>query len=168
MRTPQHNKVNIVEVTPTTGEVFTAGTTHRIELPISALGDPKDLIIYPISLEYIRFMIEANTANKGEQSIKISELSAEYNNYASVESVTIGEGSGVKVYPNPVSNGSFTVSSSKIINAVDVYSIAGTTVASMKCEGNNVTIDAIDFPKGVYLVKVETEAGASTSNLIVK
>ena len=168
LRTPQHTKVNKIDVAPTSGEVFAAGTTHRIELPISALGDPADLIIYPITLQYINFTISANTAYKGEQSIKISELSAEYNNYASVESVTIGEGSGVKIYPNPVTDGAFTVSSSKVINGVDVYSISGATVASVKCDSNNVTIDASDFAKGVYLVKVETEAGASTSKLIVK
>ena len=168
LRTPQHTKVNKIDVAPTSGEVFAAGTTHRIELPISALGDPADLIIYPITLQYINFTISANTAYKGEQSIKVTELSAEYNNYASVESVTIGEGSGVKIYPNPVTDGAFTVSSSKVINGVDVYSISGATVASVKCESNNVTIDASDFAKGVYLVKVETEAGASTSKLIVK
>ena len=168
MRTPQHTKVNKIDIAPTSGEVFAAGTTHRIELPISALGDPADLIIYPITLQYINFTISANTAYKGEQSIKISELSAEYSNYASVESVTIGEGSGVKIYPNPVTNGVFTVSSSKAIEAVDVYSISGATVVSVKCEGNNVTIDATGFAKGVYLVKVETEAGTSTSKLIVK
>ena len=168
LRTPQHTKVNKIDVAPTSGEVFAAGTTHRIELPISALGDPADLIIYPITLQYINFTISANTAYKGEQSIKVTELSAEYNNYASVESVTIGEGSGVKIYPNPVTEGAFTVSSSKVINGVDVYSISGATVASVKCESNNVTIDASDFAKGVYLVKVETEAGASTSKLIVK
>ena len=168
LRTPQHTKVNKIDIAPTSGEVFAAGTTHRIELPISALGDPADLINYPITLQYINFAINANTAYKGEQSIKISELSAQYNNYASVESVTIGEGSGVKIYPNPVTDGAFTVSSSKVINGVDVYSISGATVASVKCESNNVTIDASDFAKGVYLVKVETEAGASTSKLIVK
>ena len=168
MRSPLHTKVNKVDIAPTLGEVFAAGTTHRIELPISLLGDPADLINYPITINYINFAINANTAYKGEQSIKISELSAEYNNYASVESVTIGEGSGVKIYPNPVTNGVFTVSSSKAIEAVDVYSIAGSTVASVKCDGNNVTIDATGFAKGVYLVKVETEAGTSTSKLIVK
>ena len=167
MRTPQHTKVNKVDIESTSG-VFAAGTTHRIELPISALGDATDLINYPISLQYINFAINANTAYKGEQSIKISELSAEYNNYASVESVTIGEGSGVKVYPNPVTNGAFTVSSTNTIEAVDVYSISGITVSSVKCEGNNVAIDATSFAKGIYLVKVETEAGASISKLIVK
>ena len=148
--------------------VFAAGTTHRVEIPISALGDPNDLILYPITLQYIRFSIEANTANKGEQSIKVSELSAEYNNYASVESITIGEGSGVKIYPNPVEGGSFTVTSSQTINKVDVYSVAGAIVASKECNDNNVTIDASNLADGVYFVKVETEKGTETSKIIVK
>ena len=168
LRTPQHNKVNTVEVNPTSGEAFVAGTTHRVEIPISALGDPADLINYPITLQYIRFNIEANTANKGEQSIKVTELSAEYNNFASVESITIGEGSGVKIYPNPVDGGSFTVTSSQTINKVDVYSVAGANVVSKSCNDNNVTVDASALTTGIYMVTVETETGATTSKLIVK
>lgn len=168
LRTPQHNKVNTVEVVPTTGEVFAAGTTHRVEIPISSLGNPEDLINYPISMQYLRFSIEANTAYKGEQSIKITELSAEYSNYASVESVTVGEGGGVKVYPNPVSDGSFTVSASKVINSVDLYSIAGAKVMSKDCDNKIVTIDASSLTSGVYLIRVEAENDATISKLIVK
>ena len=168
LRTPLHNKVNKVDINPASGEVFAAGATHRIELPISALGDPADLILYPITLQYINFTINANTAYKGEQSIKVTELSAEYNNYASVESITIGEGSGVKIYPNPVDGGSFTVTSSQTINKVDVYSVAGVNVASKVCNDNSVTVDASALIAGIYMVTVETETGTTTSKLIVK
>ena len=168
LRTPLHNKVNKVDINPASGEVFAAGATHRIELPISALGDPADLILYPITLQYINFTINANTAYKGEQSIKVTELSAEYNNYASVESITIGEGSGVKIYPNPVDGGSFTVTSSQTINNVDVYSVAGVNVASKVCNDNSVTVDASALIAGIYMVTVETETGTTTSKLIVK
>ena len=168
LRTPQHSKLNKLELKPTSGEVWESGKTHRIELPISELGDPADLILYPLSLHYINFTIETNSAYKGEQSIKISELSAEYNNYASVEQIIVGEGSGVKVYPNPVTDGVFTVTSSKELKSVEVYSIAGVAVASVECEGNAVTVNAAGLAKGVYFVKVETEAGSSSSKLIVK
>ena len=168
LRTPQHTKINKLELKPSTGEVWESGKTHRIELPISELGDPADLILYPLSLHYINFTIETNSAYKGEQSIKISELSAEYNNYASVEQIIVGEGSGVKVYPNPTTDGVFTVTSSKELKCVDVYSIAGVAVASIECEGNAVTVNAAGLAKGVYFVKVETEVGVSTSKLVVK
>ena len=168
LRTPLHNKVNKVDINPASGEVFAAGATYRIELPISALGDPADLINYPVTLQYINFTINANTAYKGEQSIKVTELSAEYNNYASVESITIGEGSGVKIYPNPVDGGSFTVTSSQTINKVDVYSVAGVNVASKVCNDNSVTVDASALIAGIYMVTVETETGTTTSKLIVK
>ena len=168
LRTPLHNKVNKVDINPASGEVFAAGATYRIELPISALGDPADLINYPVTLQYINFTINANTAYKGEQSIKVTELSAEYNNYASVESITIGEGSGVKIYPNPVEGGSFTVTSSQTINKVDVYSVAGVNVASKVCNDNSVTVDASALIAGIYMVTVETETGTTTSKLIVK
>ena len=168
LRSPKHTKINKLELKPTTGEVWEAGATHRIEFPISELGDPADIILYPLSLHYINFTIETNTAYKGEQSIKISELSAEYNKYSSVEQVIVGEGSGVKLYPNPVTDGVFTVATSKELKSVDVYSIAGVAVQSLKCESNVVTINASNLAKGVYFVKVETEAGVSTSRLVVK
>ncbi|MBR5551260.1 MAG: phosphodiester glycosidase family protein [Muribaculaceae bacterium] len=168
LRTPQHTKLNKLELKPSTGEVWEASKIHRIELPINELGNPTDLILYPISLHYIEFTIEINSAYKGEQSIKVGELSAEYNNYASVEQIIVGEGSGVKVYPNPTTDGVFTVSSSKELKRVDVYSIAGVAVASVECEDNAVTVNAAGLAKGVYFVKVETEAGVSTSKLVVK
>ena len=168
LRTPKHTKINKLELKPTTGEVWEAAKTHRIELPISELGDPADLILYPLSLHYINFTIETNSAYKGEQSIKISELSAEYENYASVEQIVMEEGSGVKVYPNPVTDGVFSVSSSKCLKEVSVYTIAGAMVESVDCEGNNVTVNATDLDKGVYFVKVETETGVYTSKIIVK
>ena len=168
LRTPQHSKLNKLELKPTSGEVWESGKTHRIELPISELGDPADLILYPLSLHYINFTIETNSAYKGEQSIKISELSAEYKNFASVENIVIGEGSGVKVYPNPVSGESFTVTSSSDIKKIDVFSTTGAKVVSQKANGNNVTVDASALSAGVYFVKVETEAGSSSSKLIVK
>ena len=168
LRTPQHSKLNKLELKPTSGDVWELGKTHRIELPISELGNPADLILYPLSLHYINFTIETNASYKGEQSIKISELSAEYNNYASVENIVIGEGSGVKVYPNPVSGESFTITSSSDIKKIDVFSTTGAKVVSQKANGNNVTVDASALSAGVYFVKVETESGASTSKLIVK
>ena len=168
LRTPQHTRVNKIDIAPTTGDVFAAGTTHRIELPISALGDPADLINYPITLQYINFTISANTAYKGEQSIKVSEISAEYTNYASVESITIGENSNVKIYPNPVDGGIFTVSSSQEIKTVKVYAISGTKILDQKGEGNLITIDASLLTSGIYLIQVETEGGATASKLIVK
>lgn len=168
LRTPQHTKLNKLELKPTSGEVWESGKTHRIELPISELGDPADLILYPLSLHYINFTIEINSAYKGEQSIKISELSAEYKNFASVENIIVGEGSGVKIYPNPVRGESFTVTSTNEIKKVDVFSTTGAKVVSQKGTGNIVTIDATALSAGVYFVKVETEIGASTSKLIVK
>ena len=168
LRTPQHTKINKLELKPATGDVWEAGKTHRIELPISELGDPADLILYPLSLHYINFTIETNSAYKGEQSIKISELSAEYNNYASVESITIGEGGGVKIYPNPVSNGMFTVSTTKVMKKVEVYSITGVKAVSKIVNDNVVTIDASSLVSGLYLVQIETENSTSISKLIVK
>ena len=41
-------------------------------------------------------------------------------------------------------------------------------VIAQKCNDNNVTVEASALSSGIYLVKVETEIGTTTSKLIVK
>lgn len=168
MRSAQHTKINTVEVEPAEGDVFAAGVTSRIELPISALGEPEDLILYPISLHYIRFMIEANAAYKGEQTIKVSEISAEYNDYSSIERIVVNGDADVSIYQNTIANGQFNVSSSMNITRFSVFTISGMQVLSQAGCGKQMWVDASALNSGVYIATVETDCGIKTMKLIVK
>ncbi len=169
LRTQSQTRTNWVEILPTSGTAFVAGETHVVEIPISALGEPSDLILYPISLHCVKFTIEKNDAYKGEQSIKLNELSAEYYNYsAGVENVSVEEKNQPRIYPNPVTDGVFSISSGMLIKKVDVYSVGGAKVVSQNVSDYNVTVNVADLTSGVYVVVVENETGNSIQRIIVK
>lgn len=169
LRTQSQTRTNWVEILPSSGSSFVAGETHTIEIPISALGDPADLILYPVSLHCIKFTIEKNDAYKGSQVIKFNELSAEYYNYsAGVESIVVGKNKAVKIIPNPIIDGSFSVTSGDMIKGVKVYSIAGVNVATVECDDYNVSVDVSMLSVGTYIVVVETETGNIIQRIIKK
>ena len=169
LRTQSQTRTNWVEILPTSGTAFVAGETHVVEIPISALGEPSDLILYPISLHCVKFTIEKNDTYKGEQSIKLNELSAEYYNYsAGVENVSVEEKNQPRIYPNPVTDGVFSISSGMLIKKVDVYSVGGAKVVSQNVSDYNVTVNVADLISGVYVVVVESETGNSIQRIIVK
>lgn len=149
---------------------FLPNTDYEVELPISLVGDPADLIIYPLSVHAVKFNIVSSSSNKGDQTINLYDVTAYYDNYdSSVEAVGSDNG-GVRIYPNPASDGCFTVAAATAVKAVKVYSLAGAEVA--RAEGNaqaaNVIVDIKGLSAGVYLVKAETASGTVSSKLIVK
>ena len=168
LRTPQNLRANKVDILPASGENFAAGETHTIELPVSALGDPSDLALYPLTLHYIQFNIELNSSNKGEQSVKVSEISAEYSNYSGVDEMPAGAGSSVKVYPNPVTDGVFTVASGREIQQISVYTMSGLNVVRQECGGKSEVMVSTSLAEGIYVVTIETKQGTEYAKLVVK
>ncbi len=169
LRTQSITRTNWVEILPSSGTSFIAGETHVVEISISALGEPTDLILYPVSLHCLKFIIEKNDTYKGAQSIKLNELSAEYNNYsAGIEKIVMDKIHSVKIYPNPVTDGIFTVSSKEIVKSIDVYTVTGISVISINCSDYIVPVDIASLPVGVYMVAVETETGRIVQCIIKK
>lgn len=169
LRTPAITRSNWVEILPSSATSFVAGETHVVEIPINALGDPEDLILYPVSLHCVKFNIEKNADYAGEQSIKLNELSAEYDNYsAGVERIDVDNKAIVRILTNPIENGILSVSSGKLIEAVEVYAITGTKVVSAKTDDYNVAVSVADLSAGLYIVVVKTEAGQDVQRILVK
>ncbi len=169
LRAAINTRANAVEILPTSGDVFAAGETYTIELPISALGDPADMILYPVSLHYIKFGIKLNSANKGAQTIKISELSAEYQNYSGTESIANDVKTNTSIYPNPVTDGMFKVVSADAIEMVQLFTASGHEVLRESGNGLGImTIDVAQLSGGLYFAKVMTASGSETIKLIIK
>lgn len=169
LRSPLNDRANKVEVFPTEGTAFAANQTHEVEIPISALGDPADMSLYPLSLHYIQFYVDKPSMKKGDYTIKIEELSAEYDNYESgVENVIADKAVAVLLYPNPVTEGYFNVASSVEVSTVDVYSLSGAKVLSKVVASNKSVIDTSALAPGVYVVSVSTENGVSNQKLTIK
>ncbi|MBQ9072920.1 MAG: phosphodiester glycosidase family protein [Muribaculaceae bacterium] len=165
LRSPFNTRANNVNIAPIEGETFAVNEEHRVEIPIST---PEDLIMYPLTMNAISFNIKAQTSNKGDHSIKISEISAEYSSFNSgIESVSAETG-GIMLYPNPVADTEITVKATQQIYNVDLYTIAGTLAISKKCCADEVKIDVSSLASGIYLVNVATGNDAKTIKLIVE
>lgn len=169
LRSPLNVRVNKVEILPTDGESFEANIQHAVEIPISALGSPADLILYPLSLHYIQFYVEKSSMTKGDYTIKIDELSAEYSNYSTgVESVAVGDALSTNLYPNPVKGGVVSISSSSIIESVEIYALSGRRLVLVSGDDNAMTVDVSSLADGMYFVNINTSKGTITEKMIVK
>ncbi len=172
LRTRENTRSNLISVTPTSGDQFAAGETYTVEFPISAHVDPEDLITFPITLYYIRFYLETSSANKGDHTINISELWAEYDNYdpASVETISVDKASNaVSLFPNPVVDGSVTVKASSGIEEIAVYNISGIEMLRREYSGEqSETLNVSSLKPGLYLVKVSAGSGPQVAKMIVK
>lgn len=147
---------------------FMPNQDYEVELPISLVGDPDDIILYPLSLHAVKFNIVSSSSNKGDQTITLYNVTAHYNHYdASVEPVSI-DSAIARIYPNPVTDHSFTVAAAAPVRHVKVYSLAGAEVAVADGSASTLNVEIPALPAGVYIVKVETDNGNMSSKLIVK
>lgn len=69
-------------------------------------------------------------------------------------------------YPNPVKN-SLTISSETFIDQVEIYSVLGQKVKSVKVDGIQTEINLSELTRGMYFVKV-TNAGQEKTVKIIK
>jgi len=147
---------------------FMPNQDYEVELPISLVGDPDDIILYPLSLHAVKFNIVSSSSNKGDQTITLYNVTAHYNHYdASVEPVSI-DSAIARIYPNPVTDHSFTVAAAAPVRHVKVYNLAGAEVAVADGSASTLNVEIPALPAGVYIVKVETDNGNMSSKLIVK
>lgn len=70
------------------------------------------------------------------------------------------------VYPNPANN-VINVNSTSNINSVEVYTIAGQKVADYTANGTQAAISVSNLSNGMYLMKINTENGASVKKFNV-
>lgn len=72
----------------------------------------------------------------------------------------------LKIYPNPVTDGSFTFASNVLISTVSVYDLSGKEVAKTKIESN--TVNTGKLSNGIYFVKFDTEKGSFFRKIIIQ
>lgn len=71
-----------------------------------------------------------------------------------------------KTYPNPTNNSWNVVTDNVIINAVQVFDIAGRQVSSSTPNAFTTTIDGSALKAGIYFAKISTDKGTSSVKLI--
>jgi outer membrane protein assembly factor BamB len=75
---------------------------------------------------------------------------------------------GFKIYPNPVNNGEFYISTlSNGIKSVKIFDLLGKQVYSKNIEANEI-IKTSNLRSGIYILKVEEDDKIATSKLVIK
>lgn len=75
----------------------------------------------------------------------------------------------VRIFPNPVTNGYFTVDLGGIINAeVQIFNANGQIVYQNNNVSNAITIESDNFNKGLYIAKIISENQISLKKFIVR
>jgi hypothetical protein len=70
------------------------------------------------------------------------------------------------VFPNPTNNEWNIKSSSAIINNIQLFDVLGKQVLNSNPNSTLVELNALTLPKGLYLAKIESDAGSITKKLI--
>lgn len=159
-RTRLHSRTNNISITAKDSESFAAEKTHHVTLPWDAIGDKDDLITYPVSMHQIRFVFVKDAANKGDQTVQVSDVKATYKYYDGIADVAATNAATLSVWPNPVSGTTFTVRANAPMASVSIYSLGGTLVSKTPANGESVMQVATPATAGVYIVAAKYLDGA--------
>ena len=72
----------------------------------------------------------------------------------------------VSIYPNPT-NGTVTVKASKL-QSINVLNSLGQALRVFDIDQDDITIDLSTFGRGLYLLRIQTEDGIMTQQVIVE
>lgn len=163
-----HSKANLVTIELENEGVFEAGKLHSVEIPISMLGDPADIALYPLMIKYLRFHTAVSADYKGEQNIQLWRLYATYSHSsAGVTDIVAGSARAV-LTPNPVAAGSTFAVKAEGITAVTVYALNGGIVASKRFAAAGMAEMTAPAAPGSYVVHIQATTGATSAVLLVK
>ncbi|WPR72128.1 T9SS type A sorting domain-containing protein [Flavobacterium sp. NG2] len=113
---------------------------------------------------YIRQDSNAATPPTGIDEIRVTKTWAEAVGKVPL-SVAKNDIEGLKVYPNPVTDGKLLISSaSSDVKLVTFYNVLGSQV--LEKEVTSGLLDVSSLPKGVYVLKI-TEAGKTSTRKVV-
>ena len=111
-------------------------------------------------------------ADKTNVALKFKFTSG-YGNLVWIDNITISEGVGIEdqeveslsIYPNPVSDMLY-VSAPEMVSEVQIFNLQGQLVRSLQGDIHEISVS--DLSDGVYMMKVRTESGSTTTQKIVK
>ena len=143
------------------GQGFSAGESHKIELPITRHDD---LIIYPLSFSYIKFTTKRASEYRGTQTFTINDIYAEYDITGDGVNDLTCRGKQTLVSPNPAAPGA-TVSVVNISDEAEitVCSLSGAIITTTT--GNSFTAPSA---AGIYIVTVKNDSDIRAAKLIVR
>lgn len=97
-----------------------------------------------------------------------NDASARYNTSCSSLATNDFETFKVSIYPNPIKNGAFYISSpSNSLQSVQIFDLLGKQVYSKKIEANE-KVKTSNLNAGIYILKVEENGKVATRKLMVE
>ncbi len=99
--------------------------------------------------------------------IRLIDIDGNYT-WSPVRTVTGSGAAGISISPNPVVNGSFTVTSSVIFRSLRLMDASGKTVLRSNSPGYQQVVSTASFARGIYVLMVDTDAGTVAQKVFVK
>lgn len=150
-------------------EALVAGQMHTLRFNTSDLGDKDDNGLYPLSLGAIKINMPANSQYKGEQTLYVTAIQAEYTDQGGVDDITVDAAAQQLVLtPNPVAPGEMVSAHGVALKSAVVYNAAGAAVSTATADGDTLTLTAPQAA-GMYIVRATAANGTvMTGRLLVK
>lgn len=150
---------------------FLANQKYTFELNIADLGSPDDLKIYPLSIHKFIFEPPATGVTKGANKITLHGLTAHYNNYGSINGIYNDDYSSIKVYPNPVTNGTVNINANGQGQVkIRIFNQTGILVQQREdnADSGAISLNVDNLPKGFYYLQIESGKNSKTEKIIIK
>ena len=132
-----------------------SGVENVLSIPMSLLGDPDDIGIYPVYLNSIAVVVKGSTST--DYRIEIPAIEAVYNNAPSgVETIAITP----DIIPIKIANRAITTNFT--VDTIEIYNLLGQKVVAVN-NTDNVTAPAT----GSYIIKVIAHGKKSTHKVMI-
>jgi hypothetical protein len=82
-------------------------------------------------------------------------------------SLQTNEEQPISVYPNPASNELLVNTGSETAKSIQITDVAGRTVLQLQPLNSIVNLNTSELPEGVYLIRIETNHGIETREIII-
>lgn len=128
---------------------------------ISTQTYTEHIVSYTATADQVYYIGFGNTTPKvtTTTALRLDNVSFTKSNLAVVD---INK-TNIKTYPNPVVD-VLNIKTNETIKTVEIYATDGKLIK--KIEGNNSKIDFRNYPKGAYLVKIETDKSITSQKVI--
>lgn len=110
-----------------------------------------------------QFVMTVAGADAGARTVFLDNVYLHNNTVLSTEEFDIA---AVKAYPNPTANRWTLTANNQTIFSVQVFDVLGRKVVEQQVNNNEVTVDASNLPKGMFIANVTTAQGTQAVKLI--
>lgn len=118
--------------------------------------------------------VESTNPEKALTFVFHSDINTEFSGWKAMINCTTVDAiheiahEAIKLYPNPVNNGSLHVQSDSQMEYIKVFSVNGQLMNSFFGVGKNSELDISALESGVYLVEIKTEEGISHRKIVIQ